>query len=283
MPLKLRPGARSSCASTRLAAGHGAEADANLLGLLADQDEDRSSRSRGSSPRREARRRRTRSRLVSVFHRARLSGRAGSQASNGLLRRARRGFAQRSRSRTHRAMRALSHARAAPHAWPRRHGLRQNLDMGVRRPWAGRGACMARCEDAVARALDLAAIATDRAAKHERTVTMKLSVACNFDEALLDGLAGYPVYEIYGKLTSDYFGGGRPSFYLPEVNRRRLERYVDARPTAAASSSTTCSTPPRWATPSTRARGSGRWRRCSSGSTASASTRSPWPTSTSCA
>ena len=51
---------------------------------------------------------------------------------------------------------------------------------------------------------------------------MKLSVACNFDDALLDGLRGYPVYEIYGKLTSDFFGGGRPSFYLPEVDRAAL-------------------------------------------------------------
>jgi collagenase-like PrtC family protease len=56
---------------------------------------------------------------------------------------------------------------------------------------------------------------------------MKLSVACNFDDALLEGLAGFPVYEIFGKLTADFFGGGRPSFYLPEVNRQRLERYVD--------------------------------------------------------
>ncbi|MFA6032725.1 MAG: U32 family peptidase [Myxococcota bacterium] len=55
---------------------------------------------------------------------------------------------------------------------------------------------------------------------------MKFSVACNFDDALLDGLKPYPVYEIYGKLTSDYFGGGRPSFYLPEVNRAQLARYV---------------------------------------------------------
>jgi len=55
---------------------------------------------------------------------------------------------------------------------------------------------------------------------------MKLSVACNFDTALLKGLAPYPVYEIYGKLTSDYFGGGRPSFYLPEVSRRELEKFV---------------------------------------------------------
>jgi len=55
---------------------------------------------------------------------------------------------------------------------------------------------------------------------------LKLSVACNFDEALLAGLAPYPVYELYGKLTEDPFGGGRPSFYLPEVDRPRLERYV---------------------------------------------------------
>jgi len=55
---------------------------------------------------------------------------------------------------------------------------------------------------------------------------MKLSVACNFDDALLDGLRGYPVYEIYGKLTSDFFGGGRPSFYLPEVNREALAAFV---------------------------------------------------------
>ena len=55
---------------------------------------------------------------------------------------------------------------------------------------------------------------------------MKFSVACNFDEDLLDGLCSHPVYEIYGKLTSDYFGGGRPSFYLPEIDRPALERFV---------------------------------------------------------
>jgi collagenase-like PrtC family protease len=55
---------------------------------------------------------------------------------------------------------------------------------------------------------------------------VKFSVACNFDDALLEGLKPYPVYEIYGKLTSDFFGGGRPSFYLPEVDRHQFERYV---------------------------------------------------------
>lgn len=56
---------------------------------------------------------------------------------------------------------------------------------------------------------------------------MKFSVACNFDEDLLDGLKPYPVYEIYGKLTADYFGGGRPSFYLPEVDAGGLARFVE--------------------------------------------------------
>jgi collagenase-like PrtC family protease len=55
---------------------------------------------------------------------------------------------------------------------------------------------------------------------------MKFSVACNFDDALIDGLAPYPVYEVFGKLTEDAFGGGRPSFYLPSVDRKRLEDYV---------------------------------------------------------
>jgi len=55
---------------------------------------------------------------------------------------------------------------------------------------------------------------------------MKLSVACNFDDALLEGLKPYPVYEIFGKLTSDAFGGGRPSFYLPEINKAGITRFV---------------------------------------------------------
>lgn len=40
---------------------------------------------------------------------------------------------------------------------------------------------------------------------------MKLSVATNFDDRLIDKLKDYPVYEVYGKLQQDYVGGGRPS------------------------------------------------------------------------
>ena len=56
---------------------------------------------------------------------------------------------------------------------------------------------------------------------------MKLSVACNFDPRLVDTIRNYPVYEVYGKLTSDVIGGGRPSFALPSVNRRNVAEYVD--------------------------------------------------------
>ncbi len=54
----------------------------------------------------------------------------------------------------------------------------------------------------------------------------RFSVACNFDPHLIDRLKGLPVYEVYGKLTADYFGGGRPSFYLPQIAPRDVERMV---------------------------------------------------------
>lgn len=55
---------------------------------------------------------------------------------------------------------------------------------------------------------------------------MRLSVACNFDEALIEGLRDYPVYEVYGKVSADHSGGGRPSFYLPRVGKKQVERTV---------------------------------------------------------
>ena len=55
---------------------------------------------------------------------------------------------------------------------------------------------------------------------------MRLSVACNFEDELLDGLTGFPVYEVYGKVSQDYLGGGRPSFYLPQVDQRKVDQTV---------------------------------------------------------
>src|ERR1017187_4144701 len=59
---------------------------------------------------------------------------------------------------------------------------------------------------------------------HERPV--RFSVACNFDPELINRISDYPVYEVYGKLPADFFGGGRPSFYLPDVGREELKKYV---------------------------------------------------------
>ncbi|MBI5186008.1 MAG: U32 family peptidase, partial [Nitrospinae bacterium] len=55
---------------------------------------------------------------------------------------------------------------------------------------------------------------------------MKLSVACNFDPQLVTALKEFPVYELYGKMTSDVTGGGRASFTLPDVGRKKLRDYV---------------------------------------------------------
>lgn len=55
---------------------------------------------------------------------------------------------------------------------------------------------------------------------------MKLSVATNFDDELIEELKQYPVYEVYGKLQEDFIGGGRPSNTLKTIDKFRLERHV---------------------------------------------------------
>jgi len=55
---------------------------------------------------------------------------------------------------------------------------------------------------------------------------MKLSVSCNFDEKFLEEIKGLPVGELYGKVTEDFVGGGRESFFLPDVNKKRVESFV---------------------------------------------------------
>jgi collagenase-like PrtC family protease len=54
-----------------------------------------------------------------------------------------------------------------------------------------------------------------------------LSVATNFDDGLLDAISEYPVTEVFGKLSSDLIGGGRASFTLPPLSRKRFERHVE--------------------------------------------------------
>ncbi len=55
---------------------------------------------------------------------------------------------------------------------------------------------------------------------------MKLSLAANFDRALIPQLKGFPVEEVFGKLPSDFTGGGRPSYMGGSLSERELARYV---------------------------------------------------------
>ena len=55
---------------------------------------------------------------------------------------------------------------------------------------------------------------------------MKISLATNFDDGLVDAVKEYPIYEFYGKLNSDIIGGGRPTNYLKEVDILKFENHV---------------------------------------------------------
>jgi collagenase-like PrtC family protease len=52
---------------------------------------------------------------------------------------------------------------------------------------------------------------------------MKLTIPFNGQEDLIPQLAGYPdVLEVYGKLTSDFVGGGKHSFQTPSITKSKL-------------------------------------------------------------
>lgn len=56
---------------------------------------------------------------------------------------------------------------------------------------------------------------------------MKLSVACNWDKALVEGLSSYKeVDSVFAKLSSDALGGGRSSFVIPKLSRKATEDYI---------------------------------------------------------
>lgn len=55
---------------------------------------------------------------------------------------------------------------------------------------------------------------------------MKISLATNFDDNLIDKIKKYPVYEIYGKLKKDFVGGGRPDNELEDVDKKVFEKHV---------------------------------------------------------
>jgi len=55
---------------------------------------------------------------------------------------------------------------------------------------------------------------------------MRLSVATNFDPALVEALKQYPVVELYGKLRQDEAGGGRAPYQLRPIRPSQLARHV---------------------------------------------------------
>ena len=55
---------------------------------------------------------------------------------------------------------------------------------------------------------------------------MKISLATNFDNNLIDQIKEYPVYEVYGKLKYDYIGGGRPDNTLIDIDKSIFENHV---------------------------------------------------------
>ena len=55
---------------------------------------------------------------------------------------------------------------------------------------------------------------------------MKISLATNFDNNLIDQIVEYPVYEVYGKLKNDFIGGGRPDNTLMDIEKERFESHV---------------------------------------------------------
>lgn len=55
---------------------------------------------------------------------------------------------------------------------------------------------------------------------------MKLSIATNFDNELIEQIKNYPVEELYGKLSKDFIGGGRSSYMLAPIEKRQLTEHV---------------------------------------------------------
>lgn len=53
------------------------------------------------------------------------------------------------------------------------------------------------------------------------------SVATNFQSDLVQSLKGYAVKELYGKLTSDFVGGGRSSYMISSISRRKFRKHVE--------------------------------------------------------
>src|SRR5210317_2149578 len=55
---------------------------------------------------------------------------------------------------------------------------------------------------------------------------MAFSVAANYDIQLVQQLSGYPITDVYGKLSQDLVGGGRSSFSSTPITFNHLKNYI---------------------------------------------------------
>ncbi|MBO5348706.1 MAG: U32 family peptidase [Clostridia bacterium] len=55
---------------------------------------------------------------------------------------------------------------------------------------------------------------------------MKISLATNYENDLVEKIKSYPIYEIYGKLKNDIIGGGRPDDELKDIETIKFEQHV---------------------------------------------------------
>lgn len=55
---------------------------------------------------------------------------------------------------------------------------------------------------------------------------MKISLATNYENDLIEQIKGYPIYEVYGKLKNDIIGGGRPDDELKDIEIINFENHV---------------------------------------------------------
>jgi len=56
---------------------------------------------------------------------------------------------------------------------------------------------------------------------------MKFSVGTNFQDDFIAKIKKDSVAELYGKLTSDFIGGGRPSYLLSNITKDKVKKHVE--------------------------------------------------------
>lgn len=56
---------------------------------------------------------------------------------------------------------------------------------------------------------------------------MKISLATNYQEDLINQIKDFNIYEIYGKLKNDIIGGGRPDDELKDIEKINFEKHVE--------------------------------------------------------